>query len=164
MARPGDLARIIVVIPSPNNLSCDALPIPTAPAVGWRPVGGDHRLTEDALEFGGPTATVTDLAVAGGLASIGDATRARTLGDDVGRRGLVSVRERLESMVDQLKLSADPLPLVLLGGGNIIVGDTLTGAANVRRPEHVAVANAIGAAMAKAGGYVERVFLLDDVS
>ena len=122
-----------------------------------------HRLTDEALVFGGSTPTVTDLAVAGGLAAFGDPTLARKLGDDVVRKGLATVRERLESMVDQLKLSAAPLPLVLVGGGNIILGETLDGTTEVLRPDHAAVANAIGAAMAKAGGYVEKVFSLDDV-
>jgi N-methylhydantoinase A/oxoprolinase/acetone carboxylase beta subunit len=60
--------------------------------------------------------------------------------------------------VDQVKISAAPAPVVLVGGGNVLVGDSLQGASQVIRPDHADVANAIGAAIAQVGGQVERVY------
>ena len=51
--------------------------------------------------------------------------------------------------------------MVLVGGGSILLGNTLTGASQVLRPEHAGVANAIGAAIAQVGGQVERVYSLE---
>ena len=54
------------------------------------------------------------------------------------------------------------MPIVLVGGGSILVGDSLSGAAEVLRPEHGGVANAIGAAIAQVGGQVEKVYSLEN--
>ena len=55
-------------------------------------------------------------------------------------------------------------PVVLVGGGSILLGDRLAGASRVLRPDHADVANAIGAAIAQVGGQVERVYALDSTS
>ena len=64
-------------------------------------------------------------------------------------------------MVDQMKLNANPVPVILVGGGNILVGNKLEGASQVIRPKQAEVANAIGAAIAQVGGEVEKVYALD---
>jgi N-methylhydantoinase A/oxoprolinase/acetone carboxylase beta subunit len=53
---------------------------------------------------------------------------------------------------------------VIVGGGSILLRDHLPGASDVIKPEHFAVANAIGAAIAQVGGEVDRVFSLDQMS
>ncbi len=65
--------------------------------------------------------------------------------------------------MDQMKLSPNPVPVVLVGGGSLLVSEPLAGASRVLRPEHGDVANAIGAAIAQVGGQVEKVFSLEDV-
>ena len=60
-----------------------------------------------------------------------------------------------------MKTSAEPIPVVVVGGGSILLGDTLPGASELVKPEHFAVANAIGAAIAQVGGEVDRVFSLE---
>ena len=65
--------------------------------------------------------------------------------------------------MDQVTLSADPVPVVLVGGGSILVGEPVKGASEVLRPEHFDVANAIGAAIAQVSGQVERVLALEGV-
>jgi N-methylhydantoinase A/oxoprolinase/acetone carboxylase beta subunit len=121
------------------------------------------RITEEAIVFGGSTLTATDLAVAAERAEIGEPARARTLDAELVERGLAEVRRRVEQAVDRVKLSADPLPLVLVGGGSVLVADRLAGASEVLRPEHAEVANAIGAAIAQVGGEVEKVYSLERV-
>ena len=66
-------------------------------------------------------------------------------------------------VIDHVKLSAAPVPMVLVGGGSILVGDSLKGATEVIRPPHAEVANAIGAAIAQVGGQVEKVYSLEDI-
>ncbi len=48
-----------------------------------------------------------------------------------------------------------------MGGGSILLPDELADGGRVHRPEHYAVANAIGAAIAQVGGEVDRVFAVE---
>jgi N-methylhydantoinase A/oxoprolinase/acetone carboxylase beta subunit len=123
-------------------------------SVGW-------RLEREAMVFGGGALTSTDVAVAAGLLDLGD--RAAVAGLD---RGLVegvlaSIEDRLSEAVDRMKTRADPLPVVLVGGGSVLLRGELPGAARVDRPPHHAVANAVGAAIAQVGGEVDRIVSLD---
>lgn len=123
---------------------------------GPRSVG--YRLTEEALVFGGTTLTATDLAVAAGRARIGDPARVARLDRDFAERALARIAARLAETVDRMRTSAAPLPVVAVGGGSILVPETLPGFDDVRRPGHFGVANAVGAAIAQVGGEVDRVF------
>jgi len=57
-----------------------------------------------------------------------------------------------------MKTNSRPVPVVLVGGGSILVSRPLQGASQVYRPEHAEVANAIGAAIALVSGRVDRLF------
>ena len=127
--------------------------------IGPESVG--YRLHDEALVFGGGTLTTTDLAVAGGRARIGDATAVSGLPEELVRAALGEIQERIETAVDKVKLSAAPVPIVLVGGGSILLSDTLAGASQVIRPPNSDVANAIGAAIAQVSGQVERVYSLE---
>ncbi|MGI5167745.1 hydantoinase/oxoprolinase N-terminal domain-containing protein [Spirillospora sp. CA-253888] len=131
-----------------------------APSVGPRSVG--YRLTEKALVFGGDTLTATDLAVAAGRAEIGDPSRVAHLDRSEVEAALAHVAERIAETVDRMRVSPEPIPVVAVGGGSVLVGDGLPGFADVRRPGHYAVANAIGAAIAQVGGEVDRVFQIPE--
>jgi N-methylhydantoinase A/oxoprolinase/acetone carboxylase beta subunit len=111
-----------------------------------------YRLVEDALVFGGQTLTTTDIAVAAGMADIGDRSRVVQLPAPLVRASLACIRGMLEAAIDRVKTSADPVPVVLVGGGVILVGDELAGASRVIRPEHAGCANAIGASIAQVSG------------
>jgi N-methylhydantoinase A/oxoprolinase/acetone carboxylase beta subunit len=63
-----------------------------------------------------------------------------------------------------MKTSAQPIPIVVVGGGSILLRDRLAGASELIKPEHFAVANAIGAAIAQVGGEVDRIFSLEKKS
>ncbi|MGE6732540.1 hydantoinase/oxoprolinase N-terminal domain-containing protein, partial [Streptomyces sp. NPDC059900] len=127
---------------------------------GPRSVG--HRLTRDALVFGGTRLTATDLAVAAGLADIGDRARVAHLDPEFTGRALERVAGRLAEGVDRMRTSAAPLAVVAVGGGSVLVPEPLPGFADVRRPAHFDVANAVGAAIAQVGGEVDRVFRVPD--
>lgn len=129
--------------------------------VGPQSVG--YELTTRALVFGGDTLTTTDMIVAAGAAEIGD----RSLVDlDQGliERVLDRIEGLIDETVDRVKTSADPLPVILVGGGSILVQRPIAGASEIMRPPHFAVANAIGAAIAQVGGELERVFSLAEMS
>lgn len=111
-----------------------------------------YRLTEEALVFGGSTLTATDIAVAAGMADIGDRARVAQLPASLVARCLMRMRTMLEAAIDRVKTSADPVPVVLVGGGAILVGDELAGASQVMRPEQAGCANAIGASIAQVSG------------
>jgi N-methylhydantoinase A/oxoprolinase/acetone carboxylase beta subunit len=128
-------------------------------AVGPLSVG--YELTSRAFVFGGDTLTATDIGVAAGLAAIGDAAQVRHLDHVTVRRALVVMRERLETALDSVRISADPVPVVTVGGGSFLVPPDLEGAAGVERPPHYQVANAVGAALAQVSGEVDRVFIVD---
>ncbi len=74
---------------------------------------------------------------------------------------LARIGERIAETVDRMKTSADPIPVVVVGGGSILLGDSLQGASELVKPERFAVANAIGAAIAQVGGEVDKVVALE---
>jgi N-methylhydantoinase A/oxoprolinase/acetone carboxylase beta subunit len=128
-------------------------------SVGPDSVG--YELTKRALVFGGDVLTATDLAVAAGIAEIGDPSLVARLDRELVRAGLERIASDIGTIVDRMRTSAAPLPVVAVGGGSILVPETLESASEVRWPEHFAVANAIGAAIAQVGGEVDRIFAVD---
>jgi N-methylhydantoinase A/oxoprolinase/acetone carboxylase beta subunit len=132
-------------------------------AIGPDSVG--YELPARALMFGGDTLTATDLAVAGGLVTdIGDRARLSSLDADLVDRGLELITRTVADSVDRMRTSAEPIPVVVVGGGSILLGERLSGTSELVRPEHFAIANAIGAAIAQVGGEVDGVFSLDRLS
>lgn len=123
-------------------------------ALGPDSVG--YRLTDEARVFGGPTLTATDVGVAAGLLDVGDAAAVAGLPDV--DETLATAARMVNDVVDRMRTSEAPIPVVAVGGGSFLVPDGLEAASQVVRPEHSAVANAIGAAIAQVGGEVDRVF------
>lgn len=117
-----------------------------------------YRLHDEARVFGGRTVTATDLAVAAGRADVGDPALVADLDAAMVRSGLDSIAAEVAAIVDRMRTSPAPLPVALVGGGSILLPDELEGSAKVLRPDHFAVANAIGAAIAQVGGEVDRIF------
>jgi len=132
------------------------------PTVGPRSVG--YELTRRALVFGGDALTASDIAVAAGRADFGDPSLVRDLDPGLVRGALEHIERRIAEGIDRMKTSGEPIPVVLVGGGSVLLEDRLEGASRVIRPDHFAVANAIGAAIAQVGGEVERVFSLDQLT
>ena len=129
--------------------------------VGPESVG--YRLIEVALVFGGGILTTTDVAVADGRAEVGDRGLAQGLEASLVSRVMTEIQRRVEEAIDRVKLSYEGVPVVLVGGGSMLLGASLSGASTVLRPEHAGVANAIGAAIAQVGGQVERVYSLESM-
>jgi N-methylhydantoinase A/oxoprolinase/acetone carboxylase beta subunit len=124
--------------------------------VGPQSVG--YRLTEQALVFGGSVLTATDIVVAAGAHDIGDRTRVAHLAPSLVNAALAEIRRMVEEAVDRIKTSRQDVPLILVGGGSILVSGDLAGTSRVIIPENFSVANAVGAAIAQVGGEVDSYF------
>ena len=117
-----------------------------------------YRITEDALIFGGKTLTATDIAVAAGLADLGDKSKIIGVDKDTVKMATQRMREMVEEVIDKMKTTAADMPVVLVGGGSILLPEQLKGASEVLRPDNFDVANAIGAAIAQVSGSIDGVF------
>jgi N-methylhydantoinase A/oxoprolinase/acetone carboxylase beta subunit len=122
-----------------------------------------HAITERALCFGGDTLTMTDVAVARGVAGIGERERVATAPGIVEEAYELSVA-MFEEAIDRMKTSAEEVPVVAVGGGSILLPEKMAGVARVHKPEHFEVANAVGAAIAQVSGTIDRVFSLENRS
>ncbi|MDJ0751656.1 MAG: hydantoinase/oxoprolinase family protein [Woeseiaceae bacterium] len=130
--------------------------------VGPRSLG--HRLVEEGLIFGGHTLTATDVVVAGGDIEIGESSKVANLDENIVATAKARMLEMLNLGIEKMKPSSDPLPVILVGGGSILVTDKLDTASEMLRPEHAGVANAIGAAIAQIGGETERLVSYDTMT
>jgi N-methylhydantoinase A/oxoprolinase/acetone carboxylase beta subunit len=135
--------------------------------VGPRSVG--YRIPEEALIFGGDTPTLTDAGVLAGRAGRTDlADRAARVdevrGDrrDALTRAVMTADAMLADAVDRMTLGKTDRLLIVVGGGAFLVPDELPGVAEVIRPDHGDVANAVGAAIALVSGTIETIVPADD--
>jgi len=126
--------------------------------VGPSSVG--HRLSTEAMSFGGDTPTLSDAAIANGRASFG--THAPdALSADVATRALARIDAMFEDGIDRMKLSRSDQPVIAVGGGSVLMPEALAGASEIVRPEHHDVANAVGAAIAAISAEIDQIFSLD---
>ncbi|WP_284774356.1 hydantoinase/oxoprolinase family protein [Agrobacterium sp. lyk4-40-TYG-31] len=129
---------------------------PSTGKVGPRSVG--YRILSEALVFGGNTLTTSDVAVAAGLIEMGDRDRVKRLDPAFVEASLHRIRDMVTDSFDQMKTSAEDVPLIAVGGGAFLIPETVIGASEVLRVENAGVANALGAAMAQVSGEVDQVF------
>lgn len=123
--------------------------------VGPESVG--FRLTEKALVFGGDVLTATDIAVAGGRAQLGDPARVAHLDPAFVARVLARIDERIAEAIDRMRTSPEPIPVVAVGGGAVLLDHTLPLLGEIIRPENAGVANAIGASISQVGAEIDTV-------
>jgi N-methylhydantoinase A/oxoprolinase/acetone carboxylase beta subunit len=124
--------------------------------IGPESVG--YRITREALIFGGATLTATDVAVASGMANLGEPARLAGIDQALVKSAVSRIRTLVEETIDRMKTSSEEVPVVLVGGGSILLPDRLAGTGRVVRPENFDVANAIGAAIAQVSGTVDGVY------
>lgn len=129
---------------------------PETGKIGPRSVG--YRILTQARVFGGETLTTSDIAVAAGLIEMGDRDRVKCLDPAFVQATLQRIRDMVADSFDQMKTSAEDVPLVAVGGGAFLIPETVRGASEVLRVENAGVANALGAAMAQVSGEVDQVF------
>jgi N-methylhydantoinase A/oxoprolinase/acetone carboxylase beta subunit len=130
--------------------------------IGPQSVG--YRLTQEALVFGGATLTATDIAVAAGVADIGEAAAVQQLDRPLVQAAMARMQAMTDAAVDRMKTSAAPLPVIVVGGGSILIAQPIAGASEMVTPQHFEAANAVGAAIAQISGEVDRVYALATMS
>ncbi|MBU8828275.1 hydantoinase/oxoprolinase N-terminal domain-containing protein [Mycolicibacterium goodii] len=119
------------------------------------PASVGYRLTSDALVFGGSTLTFTDIAVRAGFAQIGDVDAVRNVPRQLVERALAYVRDKVNALIEQTKMTDAQTVISVVGGGAPLIAPLIAGATEV--PTEPGSANAVGAAMAMAGGEVDRI-------
>ncbi|MEX1148098.1 MAG: hydantoinase/oxoprolinase family protein [Sphingomonadales bacterium] len=122
-----------------------------------------YRLTEDAIVFGGDQLTTSDIAVAAGQVEMGDPARVKSLDKGLVTRALDEIHRLLAEGVDRMKSSSSDVPLILVGGGAVLISKPIPGTNEVIVPDNAGVANAIGAAIAQVGAEVDRVFSYEEM-
>ncbi len=127
-----------------------------SPGVGPDSVG--YKLTREAMVFGGKTMTASDIAVAAGYADMGDSALVNDLEPAYVESVVREIHTRLENAIDKMKTSSEDLPVILVGGGSVLINRDINGASELVTPDYAAVANAIGASIAQVGGEVDRIF------
>ncbi|KLO06736.1 DUF917-domain-containing protein [Schizopora paradoxa] len=119
------------------------------------------EIITSAKVFGGQVLTATDLAVVAGLKdteSIGD--KSLVLNNITSKEvtaGMDAIRRSLETAIDRMKTDSGDAIVLLVGGGSVIVPPTLEGVQEIVRPPYFNVANAVGAAIARVSGTVDRI-------
>lgn len=116
-----------------------------------------YQITEDSYLFGGATLTASDIAVAAGKAAFGDAARLPDLAPSLRDAIVARIQTMLADGIDRMKTASGDATIIAVGGGHFLIEDDIKGAARVVRPEHAAVANAVGAAIAQVGAQAERI-------
>ncbi|UJR08010.1 hypothetical protein I4U23_012288 [Adineta vaga] len=107
-----------------------------------------YQLEQQALAFGGQIMTTTDVALAAGLVSgIGHCDV--NVSTEIIEQVLSYVKETITKGVDRMKTNPEPIPVILCGGGSILVdcNQSYPGVTKMIRPDHFAVCNAVGAAL-----------------
>lgn len=127
--------------------------------IGPDSTGAD--IVTKSILCGGEVVTTSDVTVsqcldhASGLQlpdsfALGDSTRvAGKFSQSFKERYNVVISRLLERVIDRIKTSANPIPVIFVGGGSFIAPDKLEGASKVVKPSFYQVANAVGAALGK---------------
>ena len=122
-----------------------------------------YRLSKCARVFGGDITTLTDLACAAGRCEIGNVSEAKSKIDvDLAERTMTKAQQKMAQLIDEMKLAAGDVQVLLVGGGAALFGSALTldGVSEVIIPSLASVANALGAALAQVSAVVERTVTL----
>lgn len=130
-------------------------------SVDLGPESVGYELTARALVFGGDTLTATDIAVAAGQVDIGDRSAVAHLPVTLVEAATDRIHRLIELGIDRMKTQDFDVPVILVGGGSILVGRPLEGTSHVRTPANAAVANAIGAAIGQIGGEIDEIVSFD---
>lgn len=118
-----------------------------------------YRIGQEALVFGGKTLTTTDIAVRLGLADVGDKRLVEHIDVEFAKDVQLEISSMIEQAIDKMKTSSEDVQLVLVGGGSIIVPDSICGVSNIIKTENGDVANAIGASISQISGQYEQIYI-----
>jgi DUF917 family protein len=123
------------------------------------PTSVGYEICKHAHVFGGQVLTATDIAVAGNNCIIGDQLAVSHLVKSFVQDCLQKIQTMIEESIDHMKTSVTPIPVILVGGGSVLIGDNvqLKGVSEVIKPDYYLVANAVGSAIAQVSGSIDKV-------
>lgn len=139
--------------------------------IGPDSVGSD--IITKGLVFGGDVTTATDVTLVAGsrsddlkfqLGTVPVSTFSHKFTEAFVGLFSAALKLKLEKVIDRMRTSPEPLPVLLVGGGSFIAPLELEGASVVLRPPYYQVANAIGAAMGKLSALIQRIENLGHLS
>ncbi|WVW80695.1 hypothetical protein I302_102681 [Kwoniella bestiolae CBS 10118] len=111
---------------------------------------------DQSIAFGGETLTTTDIVVADGRAKgIGNSSLVKDVSTDIIEAASARMKTMIELALESMKTSTQDVPVYLVGGGAILVPDTLHGVSKVHRFPYYDAANAVGAACAQVSGVID---------
>ena len=128
------------------------------------PTSAGYNIIEEAFVFAkndddikGRSITATDIAVAAGIAQVGNAENVKSLPRKTVQEGVNVVHEMVTDCLDQMRFNDRDLPLILVGGGSILIDvkHTFSGVSSIIKPEYFDVANAVGAALSQVSASVD---------
>ncbi|ODV93509.1 hypothetical protein PACTADRAFT_36122 [Pachysolen tannophilus NRRL Y-2460] len=137
--------------------------------IGPDSVGAD--IVTKSLTFGGDTVTTTDVTLAintegvenydTSLYKVGEPKKVHgKFSQDFKESFSKLLKRKIERIIDRMRTSPEPLPVLFVGGGSFICPIELEGASTVSRPPFFSVANAIGAAIGKISASVHKIQLV----
>jgi N-methylhydantoinase A/oxoprolinase/acetone carboxylase beta subunit len=122
------------------------------------PLSVGRELTEKGQSFGGNILTTTDAAIKAGICyNFGSSTC--QLSTDEAKSVMRKCQEMIEAAIDQIKISATDSPLLIVGGGALLIDRNakLMGVSKLVVPKYHDVANAVGAAIAQVSGLFDKI-------
>jgi N-methylhydantoinase A/oxoprolinase/acetone carboxylase beta subunit len=122
-----------------------------------------YHLTEQGQIFGGEILTATDVAVKLGKYHFNGA-QTEGISHKVAEKANQLMLDMIEEGIDRMKTSQEDVPVILVGGGSILVSSTLKGVSQVYRPENYDAANAIGAALGEVSGETDKIYSLEKMT
>ena len=121
-----------------------------------------YRILEESLSFGGKVLCTTDIAIANQKNHPVDGAISPDLEVNLVNQTKEKIRELIEDAIDQMKTDRKEVPVILVGGGSIILPKEMNGVSEVIVPENYDAANAIGAALGEVSGEVNSVYSLEN--
>jgi N-methylhydantoinase A/oxoprolinase/acetone carboxylase beta subunit len=122
-----------------------------------------YRLTQKGIIFGGDTLTATDVAVKLGKYHF-EGSLTEEIDMELAVQADQMMMEMIEEGIDRMKTSHEDVPVILVGGGSILVSSKLKGVSEVYRPENFDAANAIGAALGEVSGETDKIYTLEKMT
>jgi len=128
------------------------------------PESTGYNLKQDALIFGGNVLTATDIAVAANHIDLGNRAAVSHLDESLITSVLDLAEKNILDAIDKIKISKTEYPVVIVGGGSILINEKSSAFSQLIKPEYHAVANAIGTAIAKISGEVDKIVDISSLS
>jgi len=133
------------------------------------PLSAGYRIVSESFVFAQPSETddrvltATDIAVAAGFADVGNKSNVAHLEANFVKSAVDRIHDMVAECIDKMRFNDRKLPLILVGGGSIVVNrhSTFDGVSEIVIPKNFDVANAVGAALSQVSATADQVVDLE---